>query len=496
MLNNLEKEGFKQLKIPGFNASVVPSEIADKLTEVYRVFTEPTEGQKFVGFLTNIQNMWKKQATVLRPGFHIRNAESNAWTYAFKDGPSIKNAELYQKAIKIFKGSGKDEVLDIVLEGKKVSHTLDDWYAMFRKAGINTGIFARADLDKITQVAQKGVRTTAKKVLGAPLKAAEAAGSFVENTFRIASGLADMNKGLDIKDAAKNVAKWFLDYGDLTKTEQTIRKFIPFYTWMKKNLVVQLQAFFTTPGKYSAFTTKPLAAIDYSTPEQRALLPEWQKDAMAINPFGIKDKEGNPIFVSAGMPFADIQAVASGKPIQSLLGLIKGGVSPLIKTPTELAMNKSLFTGREIAQNEYSVEAVPAALDPVVGAIPDAIKQKLNIQRDANGRWNAPSKWVYAITQLVPIMNLLNPIGNVAGVGGTPYELQKAPYALAGQATGLTARPFDTEAAKVKNLQTRLSQLQAGNRNALQKTMNELVYGNRLPDTTKLAQFKKLLGLR
>ena len=493
-LNDFEKMGFQELDIPGFTATVVPSEIANTLNETYKVVTNPTEATKFVNFMNGVQNLWKKQATVLRPGFHFRNAQSNAWTYAFKDGPTIKNAELYQKAIQIWRGAGKTEPLTIKLEGQAVTHSLNDWYEMFRSSGINTGHFARADLDTVARVAQ-AAPTVAQKIVKAPMRVAETAGSFVENTFRIASGLADMNKGLSIADAAKNVGKWFLNYGDLTKTEQSIRKFIPFYTWLKKNLTNQLTAMFTNPGKYSAFTIKPLNAIDFNTPEQKQLLAPWQKQGMAFNPLGLKDAQGNPIEVTTGLPFQDVQQIAQGGPLANLVNMVKGGLSPLLKTPIEEATNTSMSSGKPVAQNEFSVTPLPAALNTIVYGIPDVLKDKLGLKQDATGRWNGPAKWVYALTQMLPLMNVINPLATIGGVPGTPYEMEKAPYTVASQAIGVSGRPLDEQQAKINQLKQRLSEIQNTNRAALQDKLN---FGQReqgVPLQVKLAQFKKYLGL-
>jgi hypothetical protein len=493
-LNDFEKAGFQQLDVPGFTTTVVPSEIADKLNEAYKIVTNPTEATKFLNFMNGIQNMWKKQATVLRPGFHLSNAQSNAWTYAFKDGPTLKNAELYQKATKIWQGAGKEAPLTIKLDGEAVTHSLNDWYEMFRGAGIHTGQFSRADLDAVSRVAQT-VPNTAQKILQAPGKAAETAGSFVENTFRIASGLADLNKGTSIADAAKNVNKWFNDYSDLTKTEQSIKKFIPFYTWMRKNLATQFTAMFSNPGKYSAFTIKPLNAIDFNTPEQKQLLPDWQKKGMAINPFGIKDAQGNPIELTTRMPFQDVQQFAQGNPLANLVELVKGGISPLIKLPVEEATNTSLYSNKPIAQNEFSVTPVPAVLDPVVEGIPNVVKDKLGLKKDATGRWNGPAKWVYALSQVSPLMNVLNPVASMAGVESTPYEMQKAPYAIASQVSGISPRPFDVNAARIKAMQQRLQDLQLSNRTALQDKLMQAQREDGVPLQVKLAKFRKYLGL-
>jgi hypothetical protein len=491
--NPLTKEGFTTIKVPGFEHWIVPEEVAKVINATHDIMLDPNELTKAAEFINGIQNVWKRMATILRPGFHLRNAQSNVWTYAFKDGISPKNAELYQKAVVILGGKGKQDLLEITLNGQKVSKKLDEWYRIMRSSGVDTGTFTVADLQP-TKLGVEQAKNVAQKVWQAPGKLAEKAGASIENSFRVASALSDMNKGLNVTQASHNVGKWFINYGDKTPTEESLSKLLPFYMWMKNNLVNQLQAFVTNPGKYSMFSIKPMTALDFSTDEEKQLRPEWQKQSMAINVLGQKDAQGNPVFTSSPFPFTDINQYAE-HPLRSILDTITGAISPLIKTPAELLANKSFYNGAQIARNAIDTAPAPIALEPFIMAIPNAVKERLNIVQDENGRWNLPAKWAYAITQLIPLANVVSPFAAVAGANASEYESSKAPWQVIGQTTGITQRPVNVVTAKEKQLQTRLAQLRMNNSAKLEQTMNEMKRKGQVPNTMDLATFKKMIGM-
>lgn len=96
---------------------------------------------------------------------------------------------------------------------------------------------------------------------------------------------------------------------------------------------------------------------------------------------------------------------------------------------------------------------------------------------------------------MTPLVNIFNPLATMAGVPGSPYEAQKVPYALLSSTAGVSGRPLDVQAQKIKALKQRLTDLQNTNRTALQDKLNFSQREQGVPLQVKLAQFKKYLGL-
>ena len=119
---------------------------------------------------------------------------------------------------------------------------------MERLATASTGAKTIADL--IDVAGEKFDRTLG---LGGPLLHYNRKfGDAIENNSKIAHFIAKRESGLSNTEAAKSVRKYLFDYGDLTDFERkTMRTILPFYTWMRKNMPLQVQAMFEDPGRYA-----------------------------------------------------------------------------------------------------------------------------------------------------------------------------------------------------------------------------------------------------
>jgi len=462
-VRNLGSE-MSQLTIPGFEKAIVPREIGRVLNEVTTVITDSEESAKVAKWIQNVSTFWKKQATIYNPGFHLRNEYSNLWTLGLKDGFSPSTADSLAKATKIFTHPKSDEIMKIGDKSKKISEWLDD----FRRSGVHTGSFTAPEFGVGEDLARKFGKTVNKvdRIAAAP-------GNFFENTTRMASAINDMKKGIDITEAAKNADKYFLNYSDLTKFEKNIKKFIPFYTWMRRNLSNQLQFAFNNPGRYTALTIKPLRNLDALSEEDKKNLPEYMKEDMWINPIGLKTASGKPLMVNPNLPFQELQAAS--RPLKYIGDLISGGISPLIKTPTELVTNRSMFNGRPIAQNELSRSDVPVLLMPIVEAMPASLRKSLNIEKNEFGRWQADAKAMYALNSYLPLLKTGEGTYN-AITGNVPtYREENAPFNILSRTAGIKGYAIDPKYNKDTAMAAKLQSLSLQTSDFETKAFNEFL---------------------
>jgi len=454
-------EGMVRTQIAGLTDWVLPREIGDTLNITNKILTNPDELQLAGAFVNRLQNWWKRQATIYNLGFHARNAASNAWTGLYKDGFGIKQLKNQGKAIDVFFWRNHPKkLIEITEDGKVVKKTAEELYDMLRKAGVHTGGFAMPEMLK--EVGRK---------VGPLERIGSETGSFVENTARMASALNDLDKGFTLAQAAKRVNHYFLDYSELTRFEEKLRKVVPFYSWLKKNLMVQVEEILNNPGKYSAFTTKPLRAINFLQAEEAQYLPPWMQQEAYVNPLGIRTPSGAPLMFNPNFPFQDIGKIGidilhpfrETGPIGALANIIKEGLTPFVKTPFEIAANRSLFTGEPLQWTEFDYKPAPPALRILVGMFPDPVKQRLGIRQDEYGNWIMPGKWVHALATLIPMMKLGGPpeqlIQALTGAGIPEYRAERAPWELLGRTAGIKFRPYDVGYYKEKALQERLRQL-------------------------------------
>ena len=462
-------EKYTKLHHPMFKDWVVPSSIGNALNRIDLVLTEEKELRNLIKTANAINNIWKKSATIIWPGFHLRNFYSNIWTLLFKDGIGAYTVRNYRKAMKIFKNPYSDEVIKIFNPhtGKWVKKPIRLIYEQFRRYGIHTGGWYATELgetlakptlaekvaEKLGTVPEGIVRT----YRGFEKKATHF-GSMVENTARMASALNDIEKGFSLVEAARRVNTAFINYQDITKVEEKIRKIIPFWSWLRHNFTNQLNYIVTRPGEYMMFTIHPLKVINWEDEETAKYKPDWAKEQMLVQPFGL-NVGGVPLMLNPNLPFQDIGKLVINQPIRSIGRVLVSGVTPLIKTPIETSLNKSYFTGRPIQYDERQTEKAPPLIEPIILAMPERVRRRLGIVKTERG-WEIPAKWAYTLINVIPQMKVGKEIETLAHPLEAEYRQRRAPFNIASRTTGIKFYPLDVKGYyKGKALAERLREL-------------------------------------
>jgi len=160
--------------------------------------------------------------------------------------------------------------------------------------------------------------------------------------------------------AAASVKKYLFDYEDLTPFERDVMKsVIPFYTWMRKNIPLQIESMFTKPmfGKkglwYMAIPKIKNNLEQMSADFEEVHTPDYFEDMYAIR-LPIK-REGKATYLNPNLPFQDLNRMTYRDVI--------GSLSPAFRLPYELAAGTkgySYFFDRPI-------ETRTGAPDPLTG---------------------------------------------------------------------------------------------------------------------------------
>lgn len=199
-------------------------------------------------------------------------------------------------------------------------------------------------------------------------------GSIVEDNAKAAHFLNRVRKGDSFEKASMSVKKYMFDYGELTQFEREVMKsVIPFYTWMRKNIPLQITAILENPGRYANITGKPIQAVeqlsedwenietpDYFAEIHAVRLPKIAASAVQTLNKSIDDlfKENGvgeeqaemglqPVYLNPNFPFQDLNRL-NWKDLLS-------NMSPYIKTLTEGISGPrgySLFLDREVERYE------------------------------------------------------------------------------------------------------------------------------------------------
>ena len=155
-------------------------------------------------------------------------------------------------------------------------------------------------------------------------------------------------KNLGIKSTGKTgirdaVAKVMFDPDMMTKFErEKMKKIIPFYTYAKNNLIYHLDNMGQNLGRYEKVMSGIRSLQDAATDGNSDDMADYLKNSLYIPIPGI-GKDGKYTLLRANLPFGQVLELADD-PLQELVNM----TTPLIKTPYEVAGNRSVFTGRDI----------------------------------------------------------------------------------------------------------------------------------------------------
>jgi hypothetical protein len=144
-----------------------------------------------------------------------------------------------------------------------------------------------------------------------------------------------------MEEVIPRVNRAHVDYGNLTDFErQTMRRFIPFYTWQRHVFPVLLDSMLRNPGRIMQYPKIQVAiseARGYERddtnffPQGYTLAPSWMTEGAGV-PYA-ENKRGNTIYGDPSNPFND--AIFKNfilHPKQSIGGML----SPAVRMPIEM----------------------------------------------------------------------------------------------------------------------------------------------------------------
>lgn len=160
-------------------------------------------------------------------------------------------------------------------------------------------------------------------------------------------------------NAAKQVKLSHFDYTDLSPFEERLRSFwVPFYTWMRKNIPHETVNMLQRPGQYMPFARAWFQGLRQSglKPED---MPEWLAQNFAI-PIG-ETPDGRKQFVdlTGFVPFMDVieaGTAIAGKPrtgegrVSELGRYVASRFNPFLQEAAEQTLQKEFLTGRSFGE--------------------------------------------------------------------------------------------------------------------------------------------------
>jgi len=259
----------------------VPVEIIEDITKASTRLGNPDTMWKYYDKMLNVF----KNTAILSPFFHNRNFMSSGFQNYLADVSPTR----YADALSVFRTAKKTP--NKIIKGKSAS----GWIKLMERNGILGGSFVGQQVGK---TGIPGVESV--------FKANRAIGTSVENISRAPLFMDRILKGDSPLEAAKMVKKFHFDYGELTDFERgTMKRLMPFYSWTRKNIPLQLEMLMKAPKKY--LNISKLKNAVRGGPEGK-LNPDWWKE-QDVWETKFQDKDGNKMAIAMGLPYSDLNSV-------------------------------------------------------------------------------------------------------------------------------------------------------------------------------------------
>jgi len=289
--------------------------------------------------LNKVNNTFKK-FSVLTPGFQMRNMVGN-WSNMYLAGMPMQSMPTYMnKATKVLNSS--DDIFKKLRNGATLTAAEQknlDLLMQFYEAGFDKAGDAVRDLEQLRGAVTKGT--------GPINKVAEFnmnMNSKMDNLNRMtmlmyANEHPEIMTNLGKTNPADVVRFALMDPNNMSEFEKnTLKKFIPFYTFTKQNLMFQADNIMRNTPKYAKLMHSINSLYDNLDENQYW---DYQKESMQIPiPFG----DGkNTLFLKTNLPLSDLGEWMSN-PVQRLAA----SSNPLLKMSFETATGKDTYTGQDL----------------------------------------------------------------------------------------------------------------------------------------------------
>lgn len=308
----------------------------------------------FIKVYDKFTTLWKQSATVINPGFHLRNIFSNVFQNYLAVGGEVFNPQTRNTVKRVLNGekgslftkAGVEIPFDKIREQlvafdivnsqnfNKASQVIENQTSLFGGELQGDGGIMQFIGDKL------GVENAKQFNRFDPTDSANffaynmgrKFGGNAEDFDRTLNFIANIKNDLDFEDASEMVDKFLFDYSDLTPFESNVMKrIIPFYTWLRKNVPLQMEMLMEKPWLYAGIADVHRLSNQNANQEHiPGYMSDWIKLPVTFN--SSKDYYLNP-----NLPYQNLENLFTTP--QDVIGML----NPVLKMPIEIATNHNNF---------------------------------------------------------------------------------------------------------------------------------------------------------
>ncbi len=349
-------------------------EALDLISNVARI-RQPGVVDDLSRFMRGYTGFFRAYAT-LSPGFHIRNSISNVFSM-FAAGADVKN--MYD-GFRLWRMLDREMARGGSIESFLASVPAAEKEFAKAAAGIMYGLNSGKVSDALAGFARQEGNVLQDNFL---IRGSHLAGNKAEGSARFMLAYDSLVKGYETGHAFNRTRRYLIDYQQKTVLDNMMRDIIPFWTWMSRNLPLQVVNRWANPKPYLIYMKLQNNLSEEETVDNPTPLYLKQMGALGL---------GGGKFLNVDLPFSrtDEQIAQLGSPREMLSYL-----NPGIKTPLELLTNTNTFTGKPFKDEYVPVGGAFQAFIPILKATGE-------LQYDSEGNPVMSRKAMSALTNLIP----------------------------------------------------------------------------------------------
>lgn len=327
--------------------------VSDEVRQMFYRVREGTRNKGFGRLMKMYTDFFKTYAT-LSPGFHVRNALS-AIFMNFTEGVPIGRQREGMRLWREFANSEEP----IAWLSRRSQAERDAFKAVF--ASGSGGQFFEAGVGSLS-VGSTRVR---EGVFANRLtKGSQRFGQdWVEGPVRLSLALDSTQTGQTAAHALERITRVHFDYSQVSRFDEKVKKYIPFWTYMSRNLPLQITQMWTKPKFYAAYNsfkrnfsqTPPEFMPEYITQAggfQTGTTPDWLSKVPVVGtaknmPFVLQPDLPQNRVLEDFMRFAQ---ASSGENAGQLLS----DFNPAFTAPAEFLTGQDFYTGRKYKPDDIT----------------------------------------------------------------------------------------------------------------------------------------------
>ena len=305
--------------IEGTDIVFLPDEMAKLYNEYHGLMFNQSKKNGLLRVYDSLSTLYKKAAYLWNPGHIMRDFQGNVFNNYLM---GVVDPTEYADGLKALRKA------DGVLSTPRGDLKYTDIYEQAQKMGIVDSVM-KHELPLNVGKQEKGYSRMMRQATYA-----------TDGWTRMTGFVHNLKAGQDYAQAAATTKKFLFDYFDLTAFEKKVmRRIVPFYTWMRKNIPLQFKTLISDPRIFARLNDVQNAIaggpIDWDEK------PDYIQDMMAIQPMG-SDK-----YFSNTLPWQDLTKIPTGLDSDSLSDFLSS-VNPLIRAPIESITNNDWWTGQPL----------------------------------------------------------------------------------------------------------------------------------------------------